>query len=86
MQIQYTDLEKVNLYCFDLNQNNRKARKIDCIVLANYEGEIYFSPDIRINVRECCVWDGKKWAITDYIEEIKQLGMNLIIELINQGG
>lgn len=86
MQIDYADFDKVNIYCFDLNQYNSRARKIDCIILANYENELIFSPDIRIQVRDCCVWDGKKWVITDHTEEIKKLGMNHMIDLINQGG
>lgn len=86
MNIDYADLDKVNIYCFDLNQYNHRIRKIDCIIFANFQGELYSSFDIRIQTKECCVWNGMKWVITDYVQEIKQLGMNHIIDCIQQGG
>lgn len=77
------DLENINLYCFDLRQYNTHARTLHCSVFANYNHEIFIS-DIKIELHYYCEWDGNKWVLVRNLQEIIDLGLEIILENINK--
>lgn len=81
----YKECEKINLYCFDINQYDRGAETLDVTIMLNFQGITYNSSDIIINVPNFCKWKRNKWEIVKGHEIIKIKGVQDIVDKLLRG-
>jgi hypothetical protein len=73
--IKKSDLKNPSLQCYDLEQYNPSAHRIQITIFANYKKKTYFT-DIYIHTNTC-VWLGDKWI--PHFEKFKYLETGLMI-------
>ena len=77
------DFTKAKIYCFDLYQYQR-CKHILVNVFANYNGKTYISKDIKLTTN-CCDWDGTRWVLPVYLNDVYVLGLISIIREFKKG-